>query len=90
MPFARESTARAFEDAREDVAACLHDRMLPMMAATVRLTWADGKLAATVVDEDRGLGACAAAALTKVSWLAPATATLDVIVTTREPMEREN
>jgi len=83
MPFAREAIERGFQDARDDVAACLQAELLPMITATVRLTWRGGKASATVVDEDRGLGACAAAALVKVSWLAPDAATLDVIVSSR-------
>jgi hypothetical protein len=38
----------------------------------------------------RGLGACAAAALVKVTWLAPRSVTLDVIITMREPMEHDD
>ena len=83
MPFPRENIERGFQDAHDDIAACLESALLPMITATVRLTWSGGRLTATVVDEDRGLGQCAALALEKVSWLAPPTATLDVIVTSR-------
>src|SRR5207244_11517515 len=69
---------------------CLESALLPMITATVRLTWSGGRLTATVVDEDRGLGQCAALALEKVSWLAPPTATLDVIVTARRSRSEEH
>ena len=84
LPFDHESIERGFRSARPTIRTCLEFRKLPPMTVRVRLVWQHGTVRATVLEDNRELGPCAAAALQAAAWPAFESGTLDVIVTTRE------